>query len=311
MIDLKSSIQAQHLMWIDIIRGDNSQIWFHVLSYYLKKYGGILFFNCNYDINKMILNIPDFYKTILDTWYRISSLKDDKPFREQFIWNNTDIRIDRKTLFFRTMLQKGICFLHQLFTPSMHCRTFKSMKDEFGIDANDYLRIQSIVSIVKKNKRLQTFTFSEDFKTEMQEKVIIPKIIMQRPVIKSKLFYKILIDAKYETPVSNFRLQNRYNLTEQDIKKARKLIFQTSIDSNTREFQFKVLNNILPLNYKLYKMQLVSSPNCTFGCPENETIEHIMWNCPVSQKFWNNVKTFLINNIDLSFIHERIVMVGF
>ena len=37
MIDLKSSIEAQHLMWIDRIRVDNSQIWFHVLSYYLKK----------------------------------------------------------------------------------------------------------------------------------------------------------------------------------------------------------------------------------------------------------------------------------
>ena len=62
IIDLKCTIEAQHLMWIDRIRVDNSQIWFHVLSYYLKKYCGMLFFNCNYDINKMLLNIPDFLK---------------------------------------------------------------------------------------------------------------------------------------------------------------------------------------------------------------------------------------------------------
>ena len=311
MIDLKSSIEAQHLMWIDRIRVDNSQIWFHVLSYYLKKYGGILFFNCNYDINKMLLNIPDFYKKILETWCRIYLLKEEHPFREQIIWNNTNIRIDGKTLFSKTMFQKGICFLYQIFTPDMHCRTFQSLNDEFGIDANDYFRIQSIVSIVKKYKGLQTFTFSEDFKTEIQEKVIIPEIILQRPAIKSRIFYQILIDAKYETPVSSFRLHNRYNLTEQDICNARKLIFQTSIDTKSREFQFKVINNILPLNYKLYKMHLLSSPNCTFGCPDNETIEHIMWNCPVSQTFWNNVKAFLIDYIDLSFIQERIVIVGF
>ena len=60
MIDLKSSIEAQQLMWIERIRRENSQIWFHVLTYYLKKYGGILFFNCNYDINKTLLNIPHF-----------------------------------------------------------------------------------------------------------------------------------------------------------------------------------------------------------------------------------------------------------
>ena len=58
-------------------------------------------------------------------------------------------------------------------------------------------------------------------------------------------------------------------------------------------------------------MHLLSSPNCTFGCPDNETIEHIMWNCPVSRTFWNNVKAFLIDYIDLSFIQERIVIVGF
>ena len=68
MIDLKSSIEAQQLMWIERIRRENSQIWFHVLTYYLKKHGGILFFNCNYDINKTLLNIPQFFKTVLETW---------------------------------------------------------------------------------------------------------------------------------------------------------------------------------------------------------------------------------------------------
>ena len=310
MIDLKSAIQAQQVMWINRIHEDNCQIWFHVLNYYLKKYGGLLLFNCNYDVNTMLMNIPDFYKAVLETWRRISRLKEEKPFREQIIWNNTDIRIDGKTLLFKTMLQKGLCFLHQIFTADMHSKTFRSLKEEFDINANDFLRIQSIVSIVKKHNGFQTFTFSEDFKIKVQQKVIIPEVIMQRPVIKSKHFYKILVDAKFETPVSNFRLQNKYNLTEQDIYRARKLAFQTSIDTKSREFQFKVINNILPLNYKLYKMGLLPSPQCTFGCPENETIEHIMWNCPVSQIFWQNVKAFLDGNIDLSFIHEKVVIVG-
>ena len=57
-------------------------------------------------------------------------------------------------------------------------------------------------------------------------------------------------------------------------------------------------------------MQLLPSPNFTFRCPENETIEHIMWNCPVSQTFWNNVKALFKDNMDLSFVNERIVIVG-
>ena len=91
-----------------------------------------------------------------------------------------------------------------------------------------------------------------------------------------------------------FRLHSRYDFSDQEISRARKLITQTSIDTKSREFQFKILNNILPLNYKLYKKKVVDTPYWSFGCSENETLEHIMWTCPVSQGFWNDIITLLV-----------------
>ena len=148
-----------------------------------------------------------------------------------------------------------------------------------------------------------------EIKRDVNHTIIVPQCLRLIPQIKSRHFYKMIIDSKYETPISTFSMQSKYGMTEQDISKSRKLIIQTSIDVKSREFQFKILNNILPLNYKLFKMKLIPSPHCSFGCSQNETVEHIMWTCQVTQEFWSNL-TVPLSNIDLSFLNERSVITG-
>ena len=41
------------------------------------------------------------------------------------------------------------------------------------------------------------------------------------------------------------------------------------LDTNLREFQFKILHRILTTNYSLYKMSLIPSPVCSF-CDNND-----------------------------------------
>ena len=92
--------------------------------------------------------------------------------------------------------------------------------------------------------------------------------------IRSKQFYDVLVAEKYERPLSTFRLKSRYDVTDTELSLARTFIFSITNDVRYRQFQFKVLNNILNLNYKLYKMKQISSPLCSFCKLENETIEH-------------------------------------
>ena len=78
----------------------------------------------------------------------------------------------------------------------------------------------------------------------------------------------------------------------------------STIDVIYREFQFKVLNNILNLNYKLYKMKVISSPLCSFCDLENETIEHFFWKCTIVQDFWNQLGKEL-TMFDFSILTEK------
>ena len=45
---------------------------------------------------------------------------------------------------------------------------------------------------------------------------------------------------------------------------------RVTIDTNLRIFQYKILNNVLYLNEKLFKFKIVSSPLCSFCNSENE-----------------------------------------
>ena len=309
MIDVKSFIHAQQIVWIDKIKPGNTQIWYHVLKYYLNSYGGLVLFNCNYDMNDLSLNMPKFYLSVLENWLSIAMLTENQAFRNQIIWNNCEIKVDNKTVFYKRMFDKGICFLHQLVTTEGSCKSFQILKNEFDINNNDYFRIQGIHTATKKSVNLCIQNPGENVEQGVQGEIVIPECFRLISNLKSRHFYKTLIEMKYETPVSNFRLYSKYEMSDQEISSARKLIVQTSIDTKSREFQFKILNNILPLNYKLHKMKLVPSPYCSFGCTENETVEHILWTCPISQIFWNDIKRLLFV-FDLSFINEKTMITG-
>jgi len=56
-----------------------------------------------------------------------------------------------------------------------------------------------------------------------------------------------------------------------------------------RFFQYKVLNCILFTNDLLFKIGYFPNPNCTFCNEALETIQHFLFNCAVSQTFWNDV----------------------
>ena len=52
-------------------------------------------------------------------------------------------------------------------------------------------------------------------------------------------------------------------------------------------FQYKILNNVLYLNEKLFHFGLVDSEKCRFFPASNETPIHIFSECPIVKELWN------------------------
>ena len=65
---------------------------------------------------------------------------------------------------------------------------------------------------------------------------------------------------------------------------------RVTIDTNLRIFQYKILNNALYLNEKLFKFKIVSSPLCSFCNSENETPINIFYSCNQTESPWSKLQ---------------------
>ena len=74
-------------------------------------------------------------------------------------------------------------------------------------------------------------------------------------------------------------------------KKVYLRVGSTSIDSYSRYFQYRILNNILFTNKLLYVFKLVPSPRCSFCQLYDQTIDHLFVFCLEARNFY-----FLIQN---------------
>ena len=71
------------------------------------------------------------------------------------------------------------------------------------------------------------------------------------------------------------------------------------MDTNLRIFQYKILNNVLYLNEKLFRFKKVLCLLCFFCQSENETSIHLFHCCIKTNLFWYKLKKFLKVKIDL------------
>ena len=64
------------------------------------------------------------------------------------------------------------------------------------------------------------------------------------------------------------------------------------VQKRLRDFQFKVLNYVTCTNILLKKLGVLDSDICSFCNLSREEIEHMLFNCSVSQNFWNDFKWY-------------------
>ena len=126
------------------------------------------------------------------------------------------------------------------------------------------------------------------------------------------LFCVKKVRKKPSSRTAQQKITDKYSDTVINWKKVYSLPFRTTLDSKLREFQYKILNNIVFTNDKLFRFGLSHSPNCTFCSEESESLEHLLLRCKVSSKFWKEVLSWLKdNNIGTESFTETSLFLGF
>ena len=92
--------------------------------------------------------------------------------------------------------------------------------------------------------------------------------------LTAQFFYKHCLSSKVKDPTGKLKLEEKSQgtITWQD---ACNILYTTTIDTYSRQFQYRILNNYLHVNSVLFKWKVVDCMQCSYCFINNESLEHL------------------------------------
>ena len=82
-------------------------------------------------------------------------------------------------------------------------------------------------------------------------------------------------------------------------------------DAKFHIFQYKLLNNVLYLNKKLFHFGIISQPKCSVCNLYDETPQHLFYECIYTQHLWNHLQLYISGKIALPALTPQSAIFGF
>ena len=105
----------------------------------------------------------------------------------------------------------------------------------------------------------------------------------------SKFIYGKMVERKIERPTSEINFTEKYGVMKREWQLIYTLQIKVIADVKYRNFQFKVVHNLLYTNDKLCRYKMVPSDKCYFCGMQKETPIHLLYDCHIVDIFWNEV----------------------
>ena len=142
-----------------------------------------------------------------------------------------------------------------------------------------------IKGIVVEDEEIKLCAFADDLTTFLRDVSSYKNLVESLNRFEQCSGLKVNSD---KTEALSLRVQDPNNsIVELGISKIEIPI--KILDTNLREFQFKILHRILTTNYSLYKMSLIPSPVCSFCDNNDESLRHLFVHCSFVSTFWDQI----------------------
>ena len=318
-IDIELKIKSLQLSWLKRFYDTNHHPWKTIPKYIFSKVSAsnsIFFPNFALGISKSLANIPVFYQDILKFWSEVSSSTPltASSILSECMWNNNLLRIDHNIISPSTFDNKiNMLFVADFFDPKGNLLPWNCFKILHSIENKHYFNWIKMVNVLPRQ-------WKETIKCDEGKSLIfcefVPHLIVNAKLfpmnkLTSKELYNIFIKTKVKPPTSQNTFLSLFGVNSLPWKKIYTLPNLISIDSYSRMFQYKCLNNILYLNKILHRIGFADSPLCSYCKQDNETVQHLFIECRVSKSLWNDIILFFNDKLDIPNLDLQSAILGF
>ena len=301
MVDLESYIKAQKIMCLKKYCDTYFSTWKNILDAYLKNVGCKLLLRCQFDVPKLPLEIPYYYKGCLQVWSSLLPPQPDNDIAGELLWNNKLILINAKSVYNKRLAKKEIMLANDLLSTNGGFATLEELVSRSFTITESFL-IMGLIDALPSLWRKELKKLKRRQQDEMNHRKIAGLYIKDKftttEKLKQKHVYTELVSNKTSKPTAQKRFSEIYPNHEFDWKSIYLLPWKVSTEVKIKVFQYKILNRILYTNKALFKMKLSDTDKCTFCKEEIETIEHLLVSCKYTSEFWNQITEWLkVKNI--------------
>ena len=152
MTDINYYINS--ITWVKRLTDPESKgAWKTPYLHELNKYGGMVFFKCNFAAEDVkLLDINNiFLKDVLYSWCTLNFDKNPENIGTQLIWNNSFIKHQLKPIILLEWINKNILYINDIYDfDNNRIKRFTQLQNEFGISRNEYLNYYKLIASISK-----------------------------------------------------------------------------------------------------------------------------------------------------------------
>lgn len=227
---------------------------------------------------------------------------DEGEVQAEFLWDNRYILVQQKPISWTAWRNAGILYVNDLIHEELpRFMSHSELQDKYGIDVSflELLQLRSAMPILWKRKIVSSANKDLSVKPAIHTIEGKPIYITTK---SSKTIYYTIVRCLKPSISSQTKWNDVFPTDPQDRQEywafRYKSPYKAARDTKLQAFYFRIVHRFVPCNRFLKNIHILRDDKCSF-CPDADTIEHFLFNCPIVQVFWRELIAWMEREANL------------
>ena len=260
-------------------------MWYFITKNIFERVGSLNFLlHCNYNVSKLPMKLSKFHQQVL-TAAKLCFVHNFSP-HKTIIWNNECIVSKNKSLYLKHWVEHKIMYLSDLLNEHGQLLNYDEFLRDKGFPVT-YREFKTVMNAIPSGITQLLKCQGDRIRHQEEE---IPLFVDGRDITSLQCNNKHIRSFFHKLRKITPRGKSLWSSLISNIswKEAWRLTFKYVISNKVKEMQYKILHYIYPTNTYLSRFVEID-PKCEFCNIEEETIQHLFFECQYTAGFWRKI----------------------